>query len=73
MTDIVESLRDTFKLRRYGAGSEYHPDFDLFDVAADEIERLRATIEQLRSVAGAVSLESGLTFGAIKGEIRDGK
>ena len=34
--------------------------------AANEIERLRATIDQLRAVAGAVSIESGLTFSEIK-------
>lgn len=41
MSDIVERLREVFQQRRYGEGAEYHPDFDLFDAAADEIERLR--------------------------------
>lgn len=73
MSDLVEKLRETFKTRRYGSAGEYHPDFDLFDAAADEIERLRTQIASLRQVAGAVSLESGLTFGAIKKEIRNGE
>lgn len=43
MADIVEKLRETFHRRRYGPGLEpYEPDYDLLDVAADEIERLRA-------------------------------
>lgn len=66
MSDLVQKLRDTFKQRRYGNENSYHPDFDLFDVAADEIESLRAQLASLRQVAGAVSLESGLTFDAIK-------
>jgi hypothetical protein len=48
MTHLVERLREVFKERRYGAGAEYHPDFDLFDVAADEIERLRTALEEIR-------------------------
>ena len=42
MSDIVEQLRAAFQRKRYGGGDDYDPDFDLFDVAADEIERLAA-------------------------------
>jgi hypothetical protein len=45
MTHLVERLREVFKERRYGAVAEYHPDFDLFDAAADEIERLQAALK----------------------------
>lgn len=38
-----EKLREAFKRHRYGGG-EYEPDYDLLDVAADEIERLRAAL-----------------------------
>lgn len=49
MSDLVQKLRDAFQRKRYGdTPGEYDPDFDLFDVAADEIERLR-------SLAGVVS------------------
>jgi hypothetical protein len=57
MIDIVEPLREAFQRRRYGEGSDYHPDFDLFDVAADEIVRLRAEVAQLHALAGGVSVE----------------
>lgn len=70
MTDIVERLR--YLIQPGNCDADLSIKASMED-AADEIERLRTTIEQLRSVAGAVSLESGLTFGAIKGEIRDGK
>lgn len=40
---LVNRLREVFQERRYGGDAEYHPDFDLFDAAADEIDRLRAT------------------------------
>lgn len=43
-TYLVERLREAFKERRYGAGGEYHPDFDLFEAAADEIEKLRRAL-----------------------------
>ena len=56
-TDIVEKLRETFQRRRYGGDSEYHPDFDLFDVAADEIEKLRNAFASVSRIAGAVSVE----------------
>lgn len=76
MTDIVEMLRKTVA-KEFGtydvADDSVRIGCSTLKDAADEIERLRATIEQLRSIAGAASLESGLTFGAIKGEIRDGK
>lgn len=44
----------------------------LCDQAADEIESLRAQLASIRQVAGAVSLESGLTFGEIKKDARHG-
>ncbi len=53
MSDIVERLRDAFKRKRYGAG-EYDPDFDLFDAAADEIERLEKERLILRGDLGVV-------------------
>ena len=61
MTDLVETLRETFKRRRYEGDAEYHPDFDLFDVAADEIEKLRRKIEAISQVAGKASID-GVTF-----------
>lgn len=70
MNDIVETLRETFERRRYGADAEYHPDFDLFDVAADEIQRLRAKIEAISQVAGKASID-GITFAQIKGRDSD--
>ena len=48
-----EKLRDAFKRKRYGNG-EYDPDFDLFDVAADEIERLREVRDGLANMADAL-------------------
>lgn len=59
MTDIVERLNE---LR----GSPFN---DLAQDAVDEIGHLRATIEQLRSIAGAVSLDA-VTFGQIKKDAR---
>lgn len=47
MSNIAERLREVFRRRRYGHGDDYDPDFDLFDVAADEIERLRAALGEL--------------------------
>jgi hypothetical protein len=47
MTDIIEPLRAAFQRKRYGGGDDYDPDYDLFDVAADEIERLRALLGKL--------------------------
>ena len=37
-------LREAFKRKRYGGGNDYDPDFDMFDAAADEIDRLRAAL-----------------------------
>ncbi len=66
MTDIVERLHKAEDMNE-GRGC------GLFKEAAAEITRLRATIDQLRSVAGAVSLEMpllgdghGRTFSDIK-------
>ncbi len=72
MSDIAERLRETFQKRRYGTEGGYDPDFDLLDVAADEIERLRTTIAQLRAVAGAVSVE-GHSYDDIRKDLRMGK
>jgi hypothetical protein len=44
-----EKLREVFKRKRYGGTGDYDPDFDLFDVAADEIERLRADFNDCNS------------------------
>lgn len=65
MTDIIDRLVSTIEQM------EAHPR-DVFDTV-DLLKDAKLVIEQLRSIAGAASLESGLTFGAIKGEIRDGK
>lgn len=57
MTDIVERLRNPSGMEEGESISNVVARFRLdMAAAADEIERLRATIEQLRSVAGAVSL-----------------
>lgn len=47
-----EKLREAFKRKRYGGGNDYDPDFDLFDVAADELERLRAALEPFTRLGG---------------------
>jgi hypothetical protein len=45
-TDLVATLRSAFQRVRYGNGvRDYLPEGDLLDVAADEIERLRAELE----------------------------
>ncbi len=72
MTDIVEKLREVFQNRRCGEGSEYHPDFDLFDVAADEIEKLRNAMASMQRIAGAVSVE-GHSYADIRKESRNAK
>lgn len=45
LKELAERLRETFTRRRYGglATDTYDPDLDLFDVAADAIDRLLAT------------------------------
>jgi hypothetical protein len=50
--DLIKRLREVFHWRRYGPNAEYHPDFDLFDVSADMIERLQLEIERLREAGG---------------------
>lgn len=45
--DLANKLRDAFKRKRYGSEGEYDPDFDLFDAAADEIDRLNKVITEL--------------------------
>ncbi len=59
MTYVVERLREVFQRRRYGKGAEYDPDFDLFDVAADEIERLRSILRRCMGGANVVDLGNG--------------
>jgi hypothetical protein len=56
MSDIVETLREESK---FAASNPYErcDHEELLKRAADEIERLRNTIAQLRSVASAVSVE----------------
>lgn len=81
MSDIVERLRKSID-RRAGTGDSDVNAFaipvevrwgDVTDAIA-EIERLRATIESLRQIAGAASIELPLmTFADIKKEVRDGK
>jgi hypothetical protein len=61
MTDIVERLRDL----------NYPGQEMMREEAADEIERLRNTIAQLRAVAGAASVE-GHSYADIR-EIRNAK
>ena len=66
--DIVERLKD----RRAVDGSVVYVETteQVLDDAIYEIERLRATIDQLRAIAGAVSIESGLTFSDIKKNLK---
>jgi hypothetical protein len=56
MSDIIETLREESK---FAASNPYErcDHEELLKRAADEIERLRNTIAQLRAVAGAVSVE----------------
>jgi len=51
MSELSKKFREAFKRRRYGAGDayDYDPDFDLFDVGADEIDRLNAWVADLQS------------------------
>lgn len=74
MRDIVERLRNPVWT---GGSSEGGPEVVMdsshaqvnMREAADEIVRLRATIELLRSVAGAISVED-VTFDQIKKDAR---
>lgn len=72
MSDIVERLLNPTRMVVAGDAcavlAEDQTSADMKEAAA-EIVRLRATIEQLRSVAGAVNMESP-AFSAIKKEIR---
>lgn len=43
--DLPAKLRDAFHRARHVGNGDYNPDGDLFDVAADEIERLRAGLK----------------------------
>lgn len=56
-------LRDAFERKRYGGAGEYDPDFDLFDAAATEIERLRAALAELIEAADASDLRKQLFVG----------
>lgn len=61
---IKDDIRGIFK-----SGPPEYKDYlnGILVGCATEIETLRAQLASLRQVAGAVSLESGLTFGDIKG------
>jgi hypothetical protein len=63
MTDIVDKLKD----RRTVDGSVIYVEMteQVLDDAIYEIERLRATIADLRQIAGVASLE-GMSFEQIK-------
>ncbi len=67
MTDIVEKLKN----RRGVDGSVIYVEMteQVLDDAIYEIERLRATIAQLRAVAGAVSVE-GHNYADIRKSLR---
>lgn len=66
MMDIVDRLREVFQQRRHGRDGEYEPDFDLFDVAADEIERLRAVAHEAIDLGLKAQDRSIKTFREIK-------
>lgn len=63
MSDIVEELK--LEAGEYGIANSDGMR-DLCARAACEIIALRAQLASIRQVAGAVSLESGLTFAEIK-------
>jgi hypothetical protein len=67
MTDIVDKLKD----RRTVDGSVIYVEMteQVLDDAIYEIERLRATIADLRQIAGVASLE-GMSFEQIKESLR---
>jgi hypothetical protein len=69
MSDIVERLREIIAEGEIGdLGLSEAPETALEAIA--EIERLRATIAQLRAVAGAVSVE-GHSYADIRKDIRN--
>lgn len=70
MSDIVERLRNPAGMEEGESISNVVTRFraDMKEAAA-EIERLRATNELLRSVAGAISIED-VTFDQIKKDAR---
>lgn len=73
MTDIVERLRNPMWVHSHATFpspqlEKTQTQADMSE-AADEIVRLRATIAQLRSIAGAVSLDA-VTFGQVKKDAR---
>ncbi len=48
MTDLSGKLREAFQRKRYGSDGEYDPDFDLFDAAAEAIDRLEAELKRAK-------------------------
>lgn len=76
MTDLTQKLRAAFQKFRYGEGlGDYHPELDLLDVAADEIERLKSIIRdadaELYAEKGRYHEESplGKRMGAALGRV----
>lgn len=73
MIDVVEMLLKTAN-KEFGTydvnDDSVRVGCETLRTAAKEITRLRTTIDQLRSVAGAVSIESGLTFDGIKTSLK---
>jgi len=55
MSDIVKKLRDLEQWIREPEGKSFTLSFDLFDEAADEIERLRAENARLRTGLRAIA------------------
>ena len=76
MTDILDRLKDIADLKRgdempAGWSTDWAtPMSALLNEAIAEIMRLRSAIDQLRAIAGAVSIESGLTFADIKKNLK---
>jgi hypothetical protein len=69
MTDLVERLREAFQRKRYGAGGDYDPDFDLFDVAADELERLTKQCDAAHDYRVAMEHLDAQTIVGLRAEI----
>lgn len=75
MSDIIERLEQVAKFKAGDQIEGFGPNewgVTLSKLCADastEIETLRAQLASIRQVAGTVSLESGLTFDAIKSVI----
>jgi hypothetical protein len=69
MTDIVERIRSVADEWDEVSALHLNAPCDMLREAAIEIERLRATITQLRAVSGAVSVE-GHSYADIKKGLR---